>query len=240
MIDGGNMKKRLGWRATAAILFVIASVLTAGLITREVSAATPAMQQEQTGDSGQSPAGSEVRKAADATVLGREIRTADAEEMKEAIITRLFEQYAEQRGIVAEQSEIDAWVASLDRAMRQDKTLTGTNADDLTPEEAAEIRGMRENMARAIITQWKINRELHREYGGRIIFQQAGPEPLDAYRIFLQEQEALGHFKILDPSFAQEFWHYFVTDELHDFYQPGSVEEARAFDKMFPDSDALQ
>ena len=44
----------------------------------------------------------------------------------------------------------------------------------------------------------------------------------------------MGHFKILDPSYEQKFWHYFVTDALHDFYSPGSVEEARAFDKMFP------
>ena len=222
------MKKRLRWRAAAPALFVMASVLTAGLITREVSAATPAMQQEQTGDSGQSPAGSEVRKAADATVLGQEIRTADAEEMKEAIITRLFEQYAEQRGIVAEQSEIDAWVASLDRAMRQDKTLTATNADDLTPEEAAEIRGMRQNMARAIITQWKINRELHREYGGRIIFQQFGPEPLDAYRQFFEKKAAEGAFTIHNATLAEAFWRYFKDDAIHTFYKPGSKEEAEA------------
>jgi hypothetical protein len=91
------------------------------------------------------------KDTAAATVLGQEIRTADADEMKEAIIARLFEQYAEQHGIVAEQSEIDAWVANLDRAMRKDKTLTATNADDLTAEEAAEIRDMRQNMARAII-----------------------------------------------------------------------------------------
>lgn len=107
-------------------------------------------------------------------------------------------------------------------------------------EDAPEVRAYREQLAKAFVLRWKVNRALYRQYGGRIIFQQAGPEPLDAYRTFLQEQEALGQFKILDPSFAQEFWHYFVTDELHDFYQPGSVEEARAFDKMFPDSDALQ
>ncbi len=107
-------------------------------------------------------------------------------------------------------------------------------------EDAPEVRAYSEQLAKALVLRWKINRALYRQYGGRIIFQQAGPEPLDAYRTFLQEQEALGHFKILDFSYAQEFWRYFVTDELHDFYQPGSVEEARAFDKMFPDGDALK
>ena len=35
-------------------------------------------------------------------------------------------------------------------------------------------------MARQFIVPWKIERELHRTYGGRVIFQQAGPEALDA------------------------------------------------------------
>ena len=105
-------------------------------------------------------------------------------------------------------------------------------ADDNSPE----VRAYSEQLAKTFILRWKVNRALYRQYGGRIIFQQTGPEPLDAYRTFLQEQEAIGHFKILDPAYEKKFWHYFTTDALHDFYQPGSVEVARAFDKLFPDS----
>ncbi|HEY0943857.1 MAG TPA: hypothetical protein VGD81_01275, partial [Opitutaceae bacterium] len=39
------------------------------------------------------------------------------------------------------------------------------------------------------VRAWKINKALYAQYGGRVIFQQAGPEPLDAYREFLKEQE---------------------------------------------------
>lgn len=163
-----------------------------------------------------------------ATVIGQEIRTTDAEEIKETIITRLFEQYANQHGIVAEESEIDTWTKNLDNAMRKDKNLTATDTDSLTPEEAAELKAMRRDMARSIITQWKINRELHREFGGRIIFQQFGPEPLDAYRQFFKKKEIEGAFAIYDPALAAEFWRYFTDDSIHSFYQSGSKAEAEA------------
>jgi hypothetical protein len=94
---------------------------------------------------------------------------------------------------------------------------------------AAEDQAARRQVATAFIRQWKINRALYRQYGGRIIYQQGGPEPLDAYRIFLQARERQGAFKILNPAFEAEFWKYFLTDSLHSFYPKGSQEEARAF-----------
>lgn len=35
------------------------------------------------------------------------------------------------------------------------------------------------------VRQWKLNQVLYREFGGRIVFQQAGWEPIDAYRQLL-------------------------------------------------------
>jgi hypothetical protein len=87
----------------------------------------------------------------------------------------------------------------------------------------------REQIAAAVILQWKINRALYRQYGGRIIFQQGGPEPLDAYRKFLQEMQARGDFTILNKGIEAGFWHYYVTDSIHSFYPRGSAEEAQAF-----------
>jgi hypothetical protein len=89
--------------------------------------------------------------------------------------------------------------------------------------------GCQENPA-AFIRQWKINQALYRQYGGRIIYQQGGPEPLDAYRTFLQARERQGAFKILNPAFEAEFWKYFLTDSIHSFYPKGSQEEAQAFE----------
>jgi len=68
-----------------------------------------------------------------------------------------------------------------------------------------EVRQYREQVAAAFIKQWKINRSLYKQYGGRIIFQQGGPEPLDAYRMFLQEQKKKGAFMILDKAFEEKF-----------------------------------
>jgi hypothetical protein len=95
--------------------------------------------------------------------------------------------------------------------------------EDLTPEEAAEVTAMRREMARASIERWRLNHELHHQYGGRVIFQQFGPEPLDAYRRFLEQREADGSFTITEPSFEDGFWHYFRDDSLHSFYDVGSA-----------------
>ncbi len=96
-------------------------------------------------------------------------------------------------------------------------------------EDAEEARQARETVAAAFIRQWKINRALYEQYGGRIIFQQGGPEPLDAYRGFLEERQAEGDFALLDPGMETGFWRYYTTDAIHSFYPPGSDEEAQAF-----------
>jgi len=77
------------------------------------------------------------------------------------------------------------------------------------------------------IRSWKINRELFKQYGGRVIFQQAGPEPLDAYRDFLKEQEKKGAFHINDAAAEKQFWKYF-TEDKHTFLD--EAEAKKAFD----------
>ena len=85
-------------------------------------------------------------------------------------------------------------------------------------------------MAAAFIRQWKINRALYQQYGGRIIFQQGGPEPLDAYRKFLEEQRAHGDFVIVNKELERAFWRYYLNDAMHTFYPAGSKDEAQAFE----------
>jgi hypothetical protein len=74
-----------------------------------------------------------------------------------------------------------------------------------------------------------VNRALYGQYGGRIIFQQGGPEPLDAYRTFLEERQAAGDFAIVNEGLATGFWRYYRDESIHSFYEPGSEEEAEAF-----------
>jgi vacuolar-type H+-ATPase subunit I/STV1 len=72
-------------------------------------------------------------------------------------------------------------------------------------------------LAQHFVKSWKINKSLYEKYGGRIIFQQAGVEPLDAYREFLKEQEKKGAFKIFDKDYERSFWEYFINDSMHQF-----------------------
>jgi len=75
-----------------------------------------------------------------------------------------------------------------------------------------QTRLMKRQMAQQFITSWKINKALYAKYGGRVIFQQTGAEPIDAYRDFLREQEKAGRFQILDKQYESGFWRYYPSD----------------------------
>jgi hypothetical protein len=114
--------------------------------------------------------------------------------------------------------------------MRRGMVAKGLTAEnELAPEEVAELEGIRREMARAIVRQRKINKALYDQYGGRIIYQQLGPEPLDAYRRFLEQRQTEGAFTIKDPALAKRFWHYFSDKSIHDFMEQGSTDEESAF-----------
>src|SRR3989337_173671 len=80
------------------------------------------------------------------------------------------------------------------------------------------MRPMKRQMAQQFVQSWKINKALYEKYGGRVIFQQAGVEPLEAYRDFLKEQEKKGAFQILNQDYEASFWKYFINDAMHMFY----------------------
>lgn len=161
-----------------------------------------------------------------ATVLGDEIRARDVPEMQAIIVTRLFDRYAADNGIEVTESELDAYI---DRVRRGIAAGGLTAADDLTPDERLEVEAMRRQMGHAMIRQWKINKSLYESYGGRIIYQQLGPEPLDAYHQYLEEREQAGDFAILNPDMRPAFWRYFTDVSMHDFMKPGGDDEANAF-----------
>ena len=127
----------------------------------------------------------------------------------------------------AEQTkQLQSELASLDVLHKQALAEEGSSK-----QEKEKVRKIRETMAKSSIEQWMINKALYLQYGGRIIGQQMGPEPLDAIHNYLKEQQKKGSFKILEKSFEAPFWEYFVNEGKHDFYKQGSKEEKRAFDK---------
>lgn len=161
-----------------------------------------------------------------AVVLGEEVRTSDEGEMQDIILNRLFDQYAAAHDLAAEPTEIDAFVENLKRGMAAEGLKA---ADDLGPEERAELDTIQREMGAALIRHWKINKSLYLAYGGRIIYQQLGPEPLDAYRQYLEDRQQAGDFTIKIPAMAESFWRYFTDDSIHDFMEPGGEDAARAF-----------
>jgi hypothetical protein len=66
------------------------------------------------------------------------------------------------------------------------------------------------NVARMWVKQWKVNQALYREFGGRIVFQQAGWEPIDAYRAVLEQYEKQKAFVVHDPSLRDAVYSYFT------------------------------
>jgi hypothetical protein len=157
--------------------------------------------------------------------LGAPIHTQDAEELRYYVLQKLTDRYAVDKGISVTAEEKAAYVEHVRAVLSEDPNFAGSAPE---AEESAEDKAAREEIATAFIQQWKINRALHEQYGGRIIFQQGGPEPLDAYRKFLDESASRGDFKIVNKELEAGFWSYYRDESIHDFFEPGSAEEAKA------------
>jgi len=55
------------------------------------------------------------------------------------------------------------------------------------------------------VSSWKMNKALYEKYCGKVIFQQAGIEPIDAYRAQLKDIREKGHLKILKSNYINVF-----------------------------------
>ncbi len=121
----------------------------------------------------------------------------------------------------------DPAVSEHDRKEKESRLQTIESILKSNREMKAQVKGekqlleMKRQMAWQFVRSWKINKALFAKYGGRVIFQQAGVEPIDAYRDFLKEQEKSGAFQILDKKYEASFWRYFTNDAMHTFYPEG-------------------
>jgi hypothetical protein len=95
-----------------------------------------------------------------------------------------------------------------------------------TKQDPKAAREMDRNVAEMFVLPWKLNQSLFQKYGGRVIFQQMGPEPVDAYRDYLKECEKKGDFKLLTDEAKEKFWKYFTDDKMHTFLDAESGREA--------------
>ena len=95
-------------------------------------------------------------------------------------------------------------------------SVTG-GSKKMTKEVEEQVRPMMRQVAQQFLMSWTINKALYAKYGGRVIFQQTGAEPIDAYRDFLRDQEKAGRFQIIDKQYESGFWRYFTSDAGHKF-----------------------
>lgn len=106
---------------------------------------------------------------------------------------------------------------------RLEKELASLNGMQQAMVEADSRAGTPESVvaenrvARAFVEQWKVNQALYRQYGGRVVYQQSGAEPLDAYHEFFRAAQKSGDFRIVNKDFEPAFWRYYITDSLHKF-----------------------
>jgi hypothetical protein len=77
------------------------------------------------------------------------------------------------------------------------------------PERERQWQESERRVAAVWVKQWKVNQALFREFGGRIIFQQAGWEPIDAYRKLLEKYETNKLFVIHDRALREAVYAYF-------------------------------
>jgi len=127
-------------------------------------------------------------------------------------LAEVTQQLAEPDLAPEKRAQLEAQKSNLERFQKSQELITKASS-----EEAEQIKKVQRRIAEDFVGRWKVNKALYDQYGGRIIFQQAGPEPLDAYRDFLKAEEKRGSFKILDPQVEADFWRYFTDEKMHVF-----------------------
>lgn len=92
--------------------------------------------------------------------------------------------------------------------------IEGIERRALNPTKMSAEEQMRtlEQVTRPFLLQQKTLQQLYRDYGGRVVFQQMGPEPLDAVRDFLKAEQAKGSFSFEDADTESAFWEYSTTE----------------------------
>lgn len=117
--------------------------------------------------------------------------------------------------------KLDEEIASLRETIALDESARDS-FQKVTP---AQLEQIDQEVAKSALLRYKVNQALYRKYGGRVIFQQFGPEPLDAYHQLLLEQQQKGTFAILDKSYEKGFWEYVTNDAMHTFIPAPEAKE---------------
>lgn len=154
----------------------------------------------------------------DAFIEESESQRAEAEaqftEQRDAILKRLERSSISPSDRKLMESQLETLNSILDSKEEMETRARERFGEDYE----SRMRAIDESNARQIIVAWKMNKRLFDQFGGRVVFQDDGPEPLEAYADFLAEKKQEGAFGIYDPELKAAFWDYFQNDNLHNFY----------------------
>jgi len=94
------------------------------------------------------------------------------------------------------------------------------------PEQVTLELGAGRRVGEMAIRDWKFRQALYRRYGGRVIFQQAGWEPIDAIQKFYADYKASEAFANLEPMYKEAFEE--MLEEFDRYYDLGHVDMEQA------------
>ncbi len=117
-----------------------------------------------------------------------------------------------------ERAQLEQQLAQVEKAIAFEQKERERSAS-IPNYEKIQLRSRR-RVAKITIRNWKANKALYETYGGRVIFQQAGFEPVDAYRAFIAELEKRKAVEILDPSLTDPFSRLVRYLDMPHLYMP--------------------
>jgi hypothetical protein len=117
----------------------------------------------------------------------------------------------------------------LDPAERARLNAERADWERVPPDRAAEILEGNRKMMSTLVQNWKVQRSLYRQYGGRVLVSSFGFHvAIDAQQRFLRDEETRGSFEIFDPDLRAAFW----TAAADTTWADG-VATARSADEVF-------
>ena len=127
--------------------------------------------------------------------LAKWTKETQCEALRSRVWAAVFDDYMKKYRLEPSKAEIEGCARSMQAASNDIPETRGLPLDI--------------EFATMAVRNWKRDAALYREYGGRMIFQQFGLEPIDAWRKVLEKYEAEKAFVVTDPALKECVYAYF-------------------------------
>lgn len=163
-----------------------------------------------------------------ALVLGTELSEQNADRLRSLVLGRILNEYVKANDLQETEDEVFTALALLENGLKAEQGDNFKSIAELPPNERVAELQRRTGMASFLVLQWKLNKALFDEFGGRVALQGLGPLALDAQYTLLLEYAAAGDFELLDEDLSVAFWAYFTDDSQHRFMTEAAAQDTFA------------